>query len=382
MASFTFINGSATISNTEYWLASNSTSKVNQTTKGRLFVMLDCSAMGGVDEFRGRIYDKVNGGTQLPIVEFTLKGPYAQLVEIPVHVVGEAWEVSLLRISNIDRTFGWSLRLENADNASNVNVGSFTAGALNYAALASDAALALGVIRRNTATAGGASTITLDAGASAVDSFYQNTQILIVAGTGVGQCRALASYVGATKVYTVGVAWSTNPDNTSVFILFRDASAAVYQLAAAQSDITAIKAKTDNLPTAPADETLVIAATNTLASAIAAVQADTDDLQMRIPAALDGSGNMKAGVQSLVAGAISSIADAIMNYVIEAAPVNATTYIQRARVMWSLFHAKGSGFAIPAAGVETVRDAADTKPRASYTLNPDGTRTPGAFDGT
>ncbi len=46
-------------------------------------------------------------------------------------------------------------------------------------------------------------------------------------------------------------------------------------LATAQTAITAIKAKTDNLPAAPADESLIIAATNAIATAIASVKTDT-----------------------------------------------------------------------------------------------------------
>lgn len=72
-------------------------------------------------------------------------------------------------------------------------------------------------LRRNTATAGGASTITLDASASAVDDFYNGALIVLVSGTGSGQFRTVSDYVGATKVLTVDSAWSTNPDNTSVF---------------------------------------------------------------------------------------------------------------------------------------------------------------------
>jgi len=73
--------------------------------------------------------------------------------------------------------------------------------------------------RSNTATAGGANTITLDAGASAVDNFYQNETIYIRSGTGAGQSAVVTSYVGATKVATVGANWATAPDNTSVFTL-------------------------------------------------------------------------------------------------------------------------------------------------------------------
>lgn len=84
---------------------------------------------------------------------------------------------------------------------------------INLATAAIKAAL---VVRENTAQAGAATTITLDAGASAVDDFYNDQVIVIVAGLGVGQVRLIEDYVGATKVATVA-AWKTNPDNTSVF---------------------------------------------------------------------------------------------------------------------------------------------------------------------
>lgn len=70
--------------------------------------------------------------------------------------------------------------------------------------------------RQNTAQAGAGSTITLDAGASAVDDFYNGRQIHIISGTGAGQSNTIIDYVGSTKVATVST-WTTNPDNTSVF---------------------------------------------------------------------------------------------------------------------------------------------------------------------
>jgi len=73
------------------------------------------------------------------------------------------------------------------------------------------------VSRENTATAGGATTITLDAGASAVDDTYNGLPICIVSGTGAGQKRAVTDYDGASKLATVGTAWTVNPDATSVF---------------------------------------------------------------------------------------------------------------------------------------------------------------------
>lgn len=68
-----------------------------------------------------------------------------------------------------------------------------------------------------TAQAGGASTITLAAGASAVDDAYNNMTVRITGGTGSGQERKISDYVGATKVATVSVAWTTAPDATSTY---------------------------------------------------------------------------------------------------------------------------------------------------------------------
>lgn len=78
-----------------------------------------------------------------------------------------------------------------------------------------------------TAQAGATSTITLAAGASAVDNFYQGQVIEITGGTGAGQKRIIASYVGSTKVATVSPSWTTalngvagtTPDATSVYAI-------------------------------------------------------------------------------------------------------------------------------------------------------------------
>lgn len=56
--------------------------------------------------------------------------------------------------------------------------------------------------------------------------------------------------------------------------------------------IDAIKAKTDNLPADPADESNILAA-------IAGVQSDTNDIQTRLPAALSGDGFIKADLKSI-----------------------------------------------------------------------------------
>ena len=78
--------------------------------------------------------------------------------------------------------------------------------------------LGFGVVTQGTATAGGASTITLQT-ALGVDNLSNGNLIVIVAGTGAGQSRACLSYVNSTLVQTVDRAWTTNPDSTSVYVI-------------------------------------------------------------------------------------------------------------------------------------------------------------------
>lgn len=90
------------------------------------------------------------------------------------------------------------------------------------------------VIRGATAQAGAATTITLDASASATDSFYNEQIVMLIAGTGAGQARRITAYTGATKVATVELAWVTNPDNTSVFVITPQRTVASGGLSAGQ----------------------------------------------------------------------------------------------------------------------------------------------------
>jgi hypothetical protein len=78
-------------------------------------------------------------------------------------------------------------------------------------------------VRSNTAAGGGAGTLTLDAGASALNDFYKDTWVYLTGGTGVGQTRLCTAYNGTTKIASVYPAWVTNPDNTSTFAILPNA---------------------------------------------------------------------------------------------------------------------------------------------------------------
>lgn len=69
-----------------------------------------------------------------------------------------------------------------------------------------------------TATAGAASTITLEASKTMLLNQWANFQIRIISGTGAGQIRTVSSNTaGVSSVITVGAAWTTVPDATSVY---------------------------------------------------------------------------------------------------------------------------------------------------------------------
>ena len=82
------------------------------------------------------------------------------------------------------------------------------------------------IIRAATATAGGNSTITLDAGASDQNDAYNGAIVRTTGGTGGGgtggannQARVILDYVGSTKIATISGTWETNPSSDTTFDL-------------------------------------------------------------------------------------------------------------------------------------------------------------------
>lgn len=86
-------------------------------------------------------------------------------------------------------------------------------------------------VHEGKAAAGGAASITFDAHASAQDSIYNLAEVSIVSGTGTGQTRRITAYVGATKVATIGEAWTVQPDATSGYVVLSGANKRVNAIA-------------------------------------------------------------------------------------------------------------------------------------------------------
>ena len=67
----------------------------------------------------------------------------------------------------------------------------------------------------STAVTGTTNTITLEAGASTVDDYYNDLGIFITAGTGANQYKTITDYDGTSKLATVDTNWTVGQEPTS-----------------------------------------------------------------------------------------------------------------------------------------------------------------------
>jgi hypothetical protein len=78
------------------------------------------------------------------------------------------------------------------------------------------------VVKTGTASDGSSTTITLESGAvGANDDQYNGWIVKITGGTGSGQSRLITDYSGTSLVATVSEDWTTAPDSTSTYSLFK-----------------------------------------------------------------------------------------------------------------------------------------------------------------
>ena len=106
-------NGNPTVTNVEYDLPSASTSVSAQTTDGIYQLFLDLNALTSTEEYRLRIYEKVQStGTQRVVQEVIFSG--AQTTE-PVYVSASllllhGWTFTLKKNQGTDRAIPFSIR--------------------------------------------------------------------------------------------------------------------------------------------------------------------------------------------------------------------------------------------------------------------------------
>lgn len=156
------------------------------------------------------------------------------------------------------------------------------------------------------------------------------------------------------------------------------ALATAANLATVDTVVDAIKAKTDNLPTDPADQSLIIAATDAIAALIgtpavdlatdvAAVKADT--AATLLDTGTDGV-VLSSATQDAIATAILDLANGVET---------GETLRQALRLIRAVAVGKAAGLGTTTA---TFRDKADLKDRITATVDADGNRTAVTTDAT
>lgn len=190
------------------------------------------------------------------------------------------------------------------------------------------------------AQAGGANTITFYAGASATNDLYKGLIVHVYSGTGAGQSRYVTAYDGATKVATVDSAWAVNPNNTSLYVLRHaggmDANVTLWrgvqpstlsgtlvlvqthQVTAGAISEAAFDGNAVSGRVLATDAVTEIQAGLATAAAVTSVQADTDNIQTRLPATLIG------GKMDAVATDTATMAAAVWAHILES--VGASNY--------------------------------------------------------
>ena len=152
--------------------------------------------------------------------------------------------------------------------------------------------------------AGGASMVTLNASASAVDNTYTGQTVVLRTGTGQDQSRIVASYVGATKVATVALPWETQPVAGTGYMMLPFGRASVVLMAPGVLTEAAIAADAFTAAKFAADVTTELQAGLATAANLALVKTKTDFL----PSATAGAAG---GVFIAGANAATSITTAL-----------------------------------------------------------------------
>lgn len=104
---------SATIGTTEYSLPNNSTTLTPQTDDCVMQAWIDFGAMAAGDEYRVRVYEKVNGtgATQRQVSNHYLSGTQSEpAFVLPSLILANGWDITVTKIAGTDRSIGWSLR--------------------------------------------------------------------------------------------------------------------------------------------------------------------------------------------------------------------------------------------------------------------------------
>jgi hypothetical protein len=105
-------NNAATISTTEYFLASNSTTKTSQTDDGVYQCFIELNNLVRGDKYVLKVYEKVrSASTDRVIFSATIANDQTDDNYVtPSLILLHGWEFSLIRTAGADRSIAWSIR--------------------------------------------------------------------------------------------------------------------------------------------------------------------------------------------------------------------------------------------------------------------------------
>jgi len=221
---------------------------------------------------------------------------------------------------------------------------------------------------------------------ASVAAIKAKTDNLPATPAAVGSLMGLADdAITAAKIAAGAITSSEAPALANLDAAVSTRLAAAGYTAPANSDITAIKAKTDNLPSDPADESLLEAAIATrLASAgytapdnagIGAIKAKTDNL----PADPADESSLQAAIATRAqAGDAMTLTSGAVDAILDEAVEGTVTLRQALRVVLSVLAGKVSG---APTGPLVYRDLGDTKARVTGVVDVNGNRTSVTVDG-
>jgi len=101
-----------TISTTEISVVSGTSALQTVTTAGVYQLWVDPGAMAKADEFRIRIYEKVEatGGVKKVCAEWTLLGVQTEVFVSPSLMLMNGWDMTLIRLAGADKAFDATIR--------------------------------------------------------------------------------------------------------------------------------------------------------------------------------------------------------------------------------------------------------------------------------
>ena len=101
-----------TIGSTEISVLSGSTALQTSTVAGVYQLFVDAGNMAKGDEFKIKIYEKVEGtgGTKKVFFEASLLGVQAQNFVTPTFVLYNGWDMTIVKSAGTDRAFDASIR--------------------------------------------------------------------------------------------------------------------------------------------------------------------------------------------------------------------------------------------------------------------------------